>query len=75
MVQVAIIIVFDSGIGKECALLLAQQGFDIGIIWYLDEEGVKDIAREVVSYGVRAEIVQLDFGNLLEGVLALEKFI
>ncbi|STM43844.1 putative short-chain dehydrogenase [Escherichia coli] len=29
MAQVAIITASDSGIGKECALLLAQQGFDI----------------------------------------------
>ena len=28
MAQVAIITASDSGIGKECALLLAQQGFD-----------------------------------------------
>lgn len=59
MAQVAIITASDSGIGKECALLLAQQGFDIGITWHSDEEGAKDTAREVVSHGVRAEIVQL----------------
>ena len=29
MAQVAIITASDSGIGKECALLLAQQGFDL----------------------------------------------
>ena len=58
MAQVAIITASDSGIGKECALLLAQQGFDIGITWHSDEEGAKDTAREVVSHGVRAEIVQ-----------------
>ena len=39
------------------------------------EEGAKDTAREVVSHGVRAEIVQLDLGNLPEGALALEKLI
>ncbi len=48
MAQVAIITASDSGIGKECALLLAQQGFDIGITWHSDEEGAKDTAREVV---------------------------
>lgn len=67
MAQVAIITASDSGIGKECALLLAQQGFDIGITWHSDEEGAKDTAREVVSHGVSAEIVQLDLGNLPEG--------
>ncbi len=56
MAQVAIITASDSGIGKECALLLAQQGFDIGITWHSDEEGAKDTAREVVSHGVRAEM-------------------
>ena len=75
MAQVAIITASDSGIGKECALLLAQQGFDIGITWHSDEEGAKDTAREVVSHGVCAEIVQLDLGNLPEGALALEKLI
>ncbi len=64
MAQVAIITASDSGIGKECALLLAQQGFDIGITWHSDEEGAKDTAREVVSHGVRAEIVQLDLWQL-----------
>lgn len=31
MAQVAIITASDSGIGKECALLLAQQGFDMAL--------------------------------------------
>ncbi len=75
MAQVAIITASDSGIGKECALLLAQQGVDIGITWHSDEEGAKDTAREVVSHGVRAEIVQLDLGKLPEGAQALEKLI
>ncbi len=75
MAQVAIITASDSGIGKECALLLAQQGFDIGITWHSDEEGAKDTAREVVSHGARAEIVQLDLGKLPEGAQALEKLI
>ena len=67
MAQVAIITASDSGIGKECALLLAQQGFDIGITGTLMKRGQKDTARKVVSHGVRAEIVQLDLGNLPEG--------
>lgn len=74
MAQVAIITASDSGIGKECALLLAQQGFDIGITWHSDEEGAKDTAREVVSHGVRAEIVQLDLGKLPEGVWGGDQF-
>ncbi len=72
MAQVAIITASDSGIGKECALLLAQQGFDIGITWHSDEEGAKDTAREVVSHGVRAEIVQLDRQSTRRGTGAGE---
>lgn len=41
MAQVAIITASDSGIGKECALLLAQQGFDIGITRTLMKKGQK----------------------------------
>lgn len=41
MAQVAIITASDSGIGKECALLLAQQGFDIGITWHSEKKGQK----------------------------------
>ena len=37
--KVAIVTASDSGIGKKCALLLAEQGFDIGITWHSDDEG------------------------------------
>ena len=42
MAQVAIITASDSGIGKECALLLAEQWFDFAIICHSNEEGAKD---------------------------------
>lgn len=45
MAQVAIITASDSGIGKECALLLAQQGFDIGITWHSDGRKGQKIPR------------------------------
>lgn len=56
-------------------VITGAAGFDIGITWHSDEEGAKDTAREVVSHGVRAEIVQLDLGKLPEGAQALEKLI
>ncbi len=40
MAQVAIITASDSGIGKECALLLAQQGLILALR-HSDEEGAK----------------------------------
>lgn len=36
MTKVAIVTASDSGIGKACALLLAQNGFDIGIMIRLE---------------------------------------
>lgn len=75
MAKVAIVTASDSGIGKECALLLAQQGFDIGITWHSDEQGAQDAAREVEKQGVRAEIIQLDLSTLPEGAHALDRLI
>lgn len=42
MTKVAIVTASDSGIGKACALLLAQNGFDIGITWHSDERGAQE---------------------------------
>ncbi|WP_313447953.1 SDR family NAD(P)-dependent oxidoreductase, partial [Pseudescherichia sp.] len=65
--KVAIVTASDSGIGKQCALVLAKQGYDIGITWHSDDEGAKEVAEAVASFGRRAETVQLDLSNLPEG--------
>lgn len=75
MRKVAIVTASDSGIGKACALHLAQQGFDIGITWHSDEQGARATAQEVMKHGVRAETVQLDLSQLPAGVQALEQLI
>ena len=75
MAQVAIITASDSGIGKECALLLAQQGFDIGITWHSDEKGALETCREVEAKGQRAEAVHLDLSTLPEGAEAIDVLI
>lgn len=46
MTKVAIVTASDSGIGKTCALLLAQNGFDIGITWHSDERGAQETAKK-----------------------------
>ncbi len=46
MTKVAIVTASDSGIGKACALLLAQNGFDIGITWHSDERGAQETAKK-----------------------------
>lgn len=55
-------------------VITGAAGFDIGIT-RTQMKKAKDTAREVVSHGVRAEIVQLDLGKLPEGAQALEKLI
>jgi len=75
MTKVAIVTASDSGIGKACALQLAQQGFDIGITWRSDEQGARKTAQEVMKHGVRAETIQLDLSVLPEGAQALEQLI
>ena len=61
---VAIVTGSDSGIGKASAVILAQQGWDVGITWHEDEEGANETAEEARAAGRRAEVRQLDLTNL-----------
>lgn len=73
--KVAIVTAADSGIGKQCALMLAEQGFDIGITWHSDEQGAKETARDVEKRGRRAETIQLDLSQLPQGAQAIDSLI
>ncbi|MDI4701252.1 SDR family oxidoreductase, partial [Salmonella enterica subsp. enterica serovar Cerro] len=75
MTKVAIVTASDSGIGKACALLLAQNGFDIGITWHSDEHGAQETAKKAAQFGVRAETIHLDLSQLPEGAQAIEHLI
>lgn len=57
---VAIVTGSDSGIGRACAVVLAQAGFDVGITWNADEAGAQATADEVRGTGHRAEVRRLD---------------
>ena len=61
---VAIVTASDSGIGKASAVALAEAGFDVGVTWHSDEEGARETASEVEGHGRRAELRQLDLGQL-----------
>ncbi|EOF6203465.1 SDR family oxidoreductase [Salmonella enterica] len=59
MTKVAIVTASDSGIGKACALLLAQNGFDIGITWHSDERGAQIAARHMIKQGEGGRIINI----------------
>lgn len=73
--HVAVVTAADSGIGKQCALMLAEQGFDIGITWHSDEKGAQETARQVAAFGRRAETIQLDLSQLPDGAQAIRTLI
>jgi len=60
----AIVTGSDSGIGRETAIALAEDGLDIGITWHSDEDGANETARLVREAGRRAVVAQLDTSEL-----------
>ncbi len=73
--KVAVVTASDSGIGKARAIMLEEQGYDIGITWRSDEKGAQDTAERVRALGRRAEIQHLDLADPQEGGKALEALI
>src|SRR3954453_17915676 len=63
----AIVTAGDSGIGKATAVLLAQQGFDVGLTWHSDEAGAAGTGEEVRAAGRRAEGAPLALGDASTG--------
>jgi NAD(P)-dependent dehydrogenase (short-subunit alcohol dehydrogenase family) len=50
----------DSGIGRATALLLASEGFDVGLTMHEDEEGAHRTAADVVERGQRCAVEPFD---------------
>jgi len=60
----AIVTGSDSGIGRETAVALAEDGLDVGVTWHSDEDGANETARLVRAAGRRAVVAQLDTAEL-----------
>lgn len=71
--RVAIVTGADSGIGKACAVALAEAGYDIGITWYGDPEGAERTATEVRATGRRCETAELDLTRLPEATAVIDE--
>ncbi|GAB3805195.1 SDR family oxidoreductase [Micromonospora zhanjiangensis] len=71
--RVALITGADSGIGKACAVALAESGFDIGITWYGDADGAERTAAEVRATGRRCEVAELDLTRLPDAAVVVDE--
>lgn len=71
--RVAIVTGADSGIGKACAVALAEAGYDIGITWYGDAAGADRTATEVRATGRRCETAELDLTRLPEAAAVVDE--
>lgn len=58
--RLAIVTGSDSGIGQATAQLLASEGFDVGLTFHTDEEGVRRTADGIAERGQRAFIERFD---------------
>ncbi|RBY90990.1 SDR family oxidoreductase [Blastococcus sp. TF02A-30] len=62
--RTAIVTGSESGIGRAVAVALAEQGCDVGVTWYREEEAAEETARQVRDRGRRAEVRHLDLTRL-----------
>ncbi|GAA6526202.1 SDR family oxidoreductase [Intrasporangium sp. DVR] len=58
--RLAVVTGADSGIGRATALLLAAEGFDIGLTVHDDVAGAEETAREVATRGQRCVQARFD---------------
>jgi NAD(P)-dependent dehydrogenase (short-subunit alcohol dehydrogenase family) len=50
----------DSGIGKACAVALADDAEHVAVTWHADEDGGRRTAEEIASRGAAAHLLHLD---------------
>ena len=63
---VALVTGATRGIGKEIALELAQNGFDIAVNYRSMQDGMEEVKKEIEEKGARCEFVKADVANFEE---------
>ncbi|WP_433554262.1 SDR family oxidoreductase [Micromonospora zamorensis] len=71
--RIAVVTGADSGIGKACAVALAEAGFDLGITWYGDLDGAERTATEVRATGRRCEVAEVDLTRLPQAAAVVDE--
>ena len=66
MSKVALITGANRGIGKQIAITLAKQGFNVAINYRTANDSVSETIKEIESYGVQCLAVQGDVTNFEE---------
>lgn len=61
--RLAVVTGADSGIGKATALLLATEGFDVGITVHTDTAGARDTVAEIETRGQRCFVEPLEVSS------------
>lgn len=62
--QVAVVTGASRGIGRQIAITLAQQGYDIAVNYRSEPQKADEVCEIAKSYGVRAEKFQADIGEI-----------
>lgn len=61
--KIALVTGAESGIGRACAIALAQSGWDVAILYFRDAGAAADTAKSVTEAGRRSTCVQADVGD------------
>ncbi|GAA1447777.1 SDR family oxidoreductase [Nocardiopsis tropica] len=73
--RVAVVTGADSGIGRSTAVRLAREGFDLGITYHSDEEGIRRTESEIGEAGRRAVVRRHDLSDPVAGSEAVAELI